>query len=36
MTWRFAANRDAIPKRSELSGSIDPYRFAMLSTRMSS
>jgi hypothetical protein len=29
-------NRDAMPKRSELSGSIDPYRFTMLPTRMSS
>jgi hypothetical protein len=29
-------NRDAMPKRSELSGSIDPYRFTMPPTRMSS
>ena len=31
-----AGNRDAMPKRSELSGSIGPYRFTMLPTRMSS
>jgi hypothetical protein len=30
------ATRDAMQKRSELTGSIDPYRFTMLPTRMSS
>jgi hypothetical protein len=31
-----AGNRGAMPKRSELSGSIGPYRFTMLPRRMSS
>jgi hypothetical protein len=28
-------NRNAMPKRSELAGFIDPYRFTTLSTRTS-